>query len=679
MRKEIATLLTAVLFLTSFPAFGQQQSAAIDQVWKLTSDPILGVKNKAWYAVDAMGCDGVNLVAERGGNREESKDFLIGAESHFTTCAQLSDSAWTKFRAALSKLQPRDLFRRMEALKEESSEGETPAAKARRARVLKIYQSLIPVEVLKQLVIARNKQSRLRVGGSVAGTIGGLYASTTSMSKGMVSPVGAGDRFQTFTENDFFRVVDTPRSTISTDVDGASLSLSRHALNRGEIPESASIRIEEWVNYYRYTFPKPEGNRPIGVGVEFSDAPWNPSHRLVKIGIKAKEIQQADRKPANLVFLVDTSGSMQPADRLPLLKEVMINLAKKLNAKDRVAIVSYAGSHQIDLESTPGNQHEKIIKAIESLASGGGTNGEAGLKAAYELARKGFVKGGINRIIIGTDGDFNIGDTSTEDLTKIAAKEAKNGIAITVLGFGVGNLRDELMQHIAQSGDGNAYYIDSSKEGERVFGAQLNGTLQIVAKDVKLQVEFNPAVIGGYRLIGYETRLLQAKDFKDDSKDAGDMGAGDTVTVMYELVPVDSKDLAKIAGVDPLRYLEHPKVKKGKNLKEALFVDIRYKDPEGGASKELSTPAIDTGAKLADASSDLLFASGVATLGMVLRKSKRIPESVGIETAEALVKRGASPDPDGYRAELIGLIGIARKVIFLDDFIEKQRAKHSTH
>jgi Ca-activated chloride channel family protein len=465
-------------------------------------------------------------------------------------------------------------------------------------------------------------------------------------------------------DNPFRRVSQEPLSTFSSDVDTASYANLRRFINQNQLPPAAAVRIEEMVNYFNYDYAQPSGKDPIGAAMEIASAPWNPSHRLVRIGIKARDIDTRRRPPSNLVFLIDVSGSMQPPERLPLIKNGLKMLAGSLTENDHVSIVVYAGASGVVLPSTSGNRKDIINAALDRLEAGGSTNGGAGIQLAYQIAMNSFITGGTNRVILATDGDFNVGVTNQTQLTRLIQESAKSGVFLSVLGVGTDNLKDSTMERLADTGNGNYAYLDSLNEAYKVLVEQMSGTLVTVAKDVKLQVEFNPAVVEAYRLIGYENRLLANADFNNDRKDAGDMGAGHTVTALYEIVPKGGA----IPGpdVDPLKYqtpaqAPAPAAQARNGSTETLTLKIRYKDPDGTESKLLSLPLTDREGTFSKASADFRFAASVAEFGMILRDSPyRGKASVGEVIENAQASKGS--DRNGYRQEFIGLVQRARQL-----------------
>ncbi len=488
-------------------------------------------------------------------------------------------------------------------------------------------------------------------------------------------------------ENGFRSVDASPLSTFSIDVDRASYANVRRFIQAGERPPVDAVRIEEMINYFPYEWDSERGSgrdsgqdpaaddHPFQVLTEVWDAPWKPEHRLARIGLRAPSIDTEDLPPSNLVFLLDVSGSMSSPDKLPLLKKAFALLAEQLRPQDRVAIVVYAGAAGLVLPPTPGNRRARILSAVERLQAGGSTAGGAGIALAYEVAREHFVEDGNNRVILATDGDFNVGASSDAEMVRLIEKERESGIFLTVLGFGTGNLKDSKMEQIADHGNGNFHYVDGLLEARKVLVEEMGGTLLTVAKDVKLQVEFNPARAAAYRLIGYENRLLADEDFNDDTKDAGELGAGHTVTALYEVVPAG---LPVPRSVDPLRYqpaaesrppIETPPAEAlpGAFEDELLYVKVRYKDPDGAESRLLAHAV---GDRARSPSPSFRFAAAVAGFGMLLRDS---PHSGGLTPNDVieLAERGRGDDPRGYRGEFIRLVEAVRDLDLLGTAAEE--------
>ena len=457
-------------------------------------------------------------------------------------------------------------------------------------------------------------------------------------------------------ENPFLGVEANPLSTFSIDVDRASYGNVRRFIDQGRRPVADAVRIEELINYFRYHDPDPTGEHPFSVTTEVAPAPWRPEHRLLRIGLQARRIETAELPPSNLVFLIDVSGSMTPPNKLPLLKRSFALLVEQLRPEDRVAIVVYAGAAGLVLPPTSADRKETIMQAIDRLEAGGSTAGGAGLRLAYEIARQHHVERGNNRVILATDGDFNIGVSSDAEMVRLVEEKRAQGTFLTVLGFGTGNVKDSKMEKLADHGNGNYAYIDDLAEARKTLVHEMGGTLVTLAKDVKLQVEFNPAHVHAYRLIGYENRLLRAEDFDDDTKDAGELGAGHAVTALYEIVRVGAESDVDVRGVDPLRY-QRPAPRAGASrTAELAYVKLRYKRPDQDESRLLDHVVNDRGRA---PSADFTFASAVAAFGLVLRESEH-RGSATIEQVIALAKDGLGEDAEGYRAEFVRLAETVR-------------------
>ncbi|NML67564.1 DUF3520 domain-containing protein [Hymenobacter sp. RP-2-7] len=467
---------------------------------------------------------------------------------------------------------------------------------------------------------------------------------------------GAGDTYAKVQENAFQAVKQAPLSTFSLDVDNASYTNVRRFLNEGQLPPRDAVRVEEMLNYFRYQLPAPAASSPdpVRISAELSECPWALGHQLARIGIQAKNIETASLPPANLVFLVDVSGSMDEADKLPLVQAGLKLLVRQLRPQDHVALVAYAGAAGLVLPPTAGNRQQEILDAIDRLQAGGSTAGGAGLRLAYSVAQQNFQKAGNNRVVLATDGDFNVGESSDAAMEQLIVQQRETGVFLTVLGVGRGNLRDSRMELLADKGNGNYAYLDNLDEARRTLVAQFGGTLFTVAKDVKLQIEFNPARVASYRLIGYENRLLASEDFNNDRKDAGELGAGHTVTALYELVPLGSPNPL----VDQLKYAPQNVLLPAGTAAEVLTVKLRYKEPQGSASRLLAQPLAGAATPIAQASADQQFAAAVAEFGLLLRQSEQRGTATWA-SATRLAQAGRGPDADGYRAELVRLIGLA--------------------
>ena len=458
-------------------------------------------------------------------------------------------------------------------------------------------------------------------------------------------------------DNQFLQATQNPLSTFSIDVDTASYAVVRRFLQGGTLPPKDAVRIEEMLNYFSYNYPVPSEEGPFSASVEVAQAPWALEHRLVRIGLKGQELGMEQRPSSNLVFLLDVSGSMQPANKLPLLKNAMRLLVDRLGENDRVAIVVYAGASGLVLPSTSSDQKGEILAALENLRAGGSTNGGSGIRLAYQTAVSNFITGGVNRVILATDGDFNVGTTNQGDLTRLIEDNAKSGVFLTVLGFGMGNYKDSTLEKLADMGNGNYAYIDTINEARKVLVDEINSTLVTIAKDVKIQIEFNPLQVSAYRLIGYENRLLRKEDFNDDTKDAGEIGAGHTVTALYEIVPA-GKGL-QIPGVDPLKYQTPMDTTDVAQSGELLTLKLRYKQPDGETSRLLEFPVRDGGKAYSQASQDFKFAAAVASFGMILRQSPYQGNGTLAAVLE-LAQEGKGSDPHGYRGEFLELVKQAR-------------------
>ena len=482
------------------------------------------------------------------------------------------------------------------------------------------------------------------------GRVGGVIGGQMSLHRMRDFNTEAYDKID---ENRFHRVANDPLSTLSIDVDTASYSNVRRFLNQGTLPPADAVRIEELINYFRFSYKDSQEGAPFSVTTEVSTCPWNPRHRLALIGLQARPMSAEQTPPRNLVFLIDVSGSMDSPDKLPLVKTAMRMLADTLTPNDRVGIVVYAGASGLVLPSTPGGRKAEIQKAIADLQPGGSTNGAAGIQLAYDIASQAFLKEGINRVILATDGDFNVGVTSQGELIRLIEEKREKGIFLSVLGVGTGNLKDSTMEKLADKGNGNYAYLDSLHEARRVLIAEAGATLVTVAKDVKIQVEFNPKTVGAYKLIGYENRILQHQDFNNDKKDAGEIGAGHTVTALYEIIPPGEP----IEGgtVDPLKYQDGSKANAAATSDELMTVKLRYKQPDGDTSRLISVAVRD---RVGELTPNLGFASAVAEFGMLLRGSEFKGQATW-SSAQELARRYRGDDPDGYRAEFVRLVELA--------------------
>jgi Ca-activated chloride channel family protein len=464
------------------------------------------------------------------------------------------------------------------------------------------------------------------------------------------------EEYSTITENQFKKVIETPISTFSIDVDAASYSNMRRFINQNQMPYKDAIRIEEMINYFNYDYEYPKDNVPFAVNTEISDCPWNKQNKLVHIGLQGKQMEQGSDIKSNFVFLLDVSGSMNSANKLGLLKKSFSLLLDALKPTDRVAIAVYAGAAGLILPSTEVSEKKKILDALNNLKAGGSTAGGAGIKLAYKIAEENLIKDGNNRIILATDGDFNVGVSSTSELVKMMEEKRNKGIFLTILGFGMGNYKDGRMEEIADKGNGNYFYIDNILEAKKVLVTELAGTMFVIAKDVKLQIEFNPAKVDSYRLIGYENRLLNKEDFNDDKKDAGELGAGHTVTALYEIVPANAKTEKK---VDDLKYQQLETTPYAYKTNELMFVKLRYKEPKEDTSKLIEHTLQDEGVKFDKTSNNFRYSAAVAEFGMLLRESKFKGDST-FDSVLEMAKGSMGKDDFGYRAEFVQLVEKAK-------------------
>ncbi|MGD8699598.1 MAG: VWA domain-containing protein [Gemmatimonadales bacterium] len=497
--------------------------------------------------------------------------------------------------------------------------------------------------------------------------VGGLVVADALRNQlpGRYNPNFNTESYDHIRENSFLAVSTNPLSTFSIDVDRASYSNVRRFITQGQRPPVDAVRIEEMINYFWYDYPAPEDDHPFAITTEVARAPWNTLHRLVRIGIQGLQVDTDDLPPSNLVFLIDVSGSMQSPDKLPLLKSAFRMLVNELRPEDRVALVVYAGAAGLVLPSTSGDDKDKILDALLGLEAGGSTAGGAGIRLAYDVARENHIAGGNNRVILATDGDFNVGPSSDAEMVRLIEEKRKQGTFLTVLGFGTGNLQDSKMEKLADHGNGNFAYIDNLTEARKVLVEEIGGTLLTIAKDVKIQVEFNPTKVAAYRLIGYENRLLANEDFNDDTKDAGELGAGHSVTALYEVIPVGVDSPAQVQGVDSLRYQSGRDQRPQSDSDELLYVKLRYKDPDGAESKLLAHPVSDTSRA---ASRDLRFVSAVAGFGMLLRNSDHCGDLSLTDVIE-LAQGALGEDRGGYRAEFIRLVRAVLSMEMLRDTV----------
>jgi Ca-activated chloride channel homolog len=492
----------------------------------------------------------------------------------------------------------------------------------------------------------------------------GVYNESYGSMRPMPQPMYTNsESYDGITENSFHQCINQPLSTFSIDVDTASYSNMRRMITQGSLPPKDAIRIEELVNYFDYDYAPPETGA-FAVNMEVAPALWNKKHKLVRIGIKGKEIKVDKRPASNLVFLIDVSGSMDSAEKLPLVKSALTMLTDKLGENDKISIVVYAGAAGLVLSPTLGDHKMQILRALDNLKAGGSTNGGGGITLAYKTASENFIKGGVNRVILATDGDFNVGTTGRDDLVQLVEKNAKKNIYLSILGFGMGNYKDGLMESLSDKGNGNYAYIDNQSEARKVMVEQLSGTLVTIAKDVKIQVEFNPKFVGSYRLVGYEDRVLKNEDFNNDAKDAGDIGAGHTVTALYEIIPAGES----AGGDDKVDALKYQKVEVQKetamvknNSNEMLTLKIRYKKPDGDVSSKQEFALADQNNKFDSASTSFRFSSAVALFGMLLRESDYKQEGAFSKVLE-VAKKSKGEDKNQYRQEFIELVRATEKL-----------------
>ncbi|WP_341838302.1 von Willebrand factor type A domain-containing protein [Chitinophaga pollutisoli] len=520
------------------------------------------------------------------------------------------------------------------------------------------------VQALQEVaVVAYAPQKRENLTASNVMIRGVATAPVAEMRSDYIGTPVSRDEFAAIKENRYRFVQQQPLSTFSSDVDKASFSLVRNMLNMGNIPGKDAVRVEELINYFEYDYPQPAGDAPVAIQADMAQCPWNPAHQLVRIGIQGKTIPIDNLPASNLVFLIDVSGSMSGANRLPLVKQAFRLLVKQLRPQDRVSIVVYAGAAGLSLPSTPGNNKDAILGAIDRLEAGGSTAGGAGIQLAYATAKEHFIKGGNNRVILATDGDFNVGISDVGELERLIEKEREGNVYLSVLGFGMGNYKDNRLETLADKGNGHYAYIDNFDEARRTFTTEFGGTLFTIAKDVKLQVEFNPAKVQAYRLVGYENRLLENEDFNDDKKDAGEMGSGHSVTALYELVPPGVK--LEGPNVDPLKYqaTEAPVIRSD----EVLTVKVRYKHPEGGASKLLAHSLKGGPRTVGESPESFRLAVAAAQFGMLLRKSEYAGKS-SYAGALALLGGLKGADAEGYRGQLVKMI---KQAMALEDIARK--------
>ncbi|MDI9341587.1 MAG: von Willebrand factor type A domain-containing protein [Sediminibacterium sp.] len=496
---------------------------------------------------------------------------------------------------------------------------------------------------IKQDVLKKESKYRLNAVSTYNSPVHGGYPATADFNT---------EEYKNFNDNDFKTVSKDPLSTMSIDVDRASYSNVRRFINQGSLPPADAVRVEEMINYFHYNYPQPKQADPFSITTEYTECAWNKNHKLIHVGIQGKTIAMDNLPPNNLVFLIDVSGSMMDQNKLPLLKSGLQLLIEQMRPQDRISIVVYAGAAGVVLPSTPGSEKEKISMALEQLQAGGSTAGGEGILLAYKTAAENFIKNGNNRIILATDGDFNVGVSSEGELVRLIEKKREEGVFLTVLGFGSGNYKDSKMEQLADKGNGNYAYIDNLLEAKKVLVKEMGGTLLTIAKDVKIQIEFNPAKVKAYRLVGYENRLLNNEDFNDDKKDAGELGSGHTVTAMYEIIPAGSDEA--VGDVDPLKYQKTEPVTVANSSNEIMTIKFRYKEPNENKSKLITRVLNEKSSSIENASENCRFASAVAGFGMLLRDSK-YKGDITWKQVIAMAKGAKGNDDDGYRAEFIRL------------------------
>jgi Ca-activated chloride channel family protein len=519
--------------------------------------------------------------------------------------------------------------------------------------------TIVPAVPVEEEIAGKKSDKRVS-GNVVAGVLDGARKERLYRYKPQAAPSFQQypqnwntEEYDRIYENRFLLALDNPLSTFSIDVDTASYSNVRRFISSNQFPYKDAVRIEEMINYFSYDYPQPKDSHPFSIYTEISSCPWNDAHRLIHIGLQGKKVESKELPPSNLVFLLDVSGSMSPANKLPLLQQAFKLLVRELGANDRLSIVVYAGAAGLVLPSTEATNKDAIIDAIDRLHAGGSTAGGAGIKLAYKVAEENFIQEGNNRIILATDGDFNVGVSSTSELVRMIEDYRKRGIFLTILGFGMGNYKDGRMEQLADKGNGNYYYIDNLMEAKKVFVNDMRGTLFTIAKDVKLQIEFNPAKVKAYRLIGYENRLLNKEDFADDTKDAGELGAGHTVTALYEIIPYGSQE--EIPGVDDLRYQDNRISPTALKSKEIMTLKLRYKKPDGKKSKLIVHPLKDKNISFTRTSDNFKFSAAVAAFGMLLRDSE-FKGNTTYKSVLNLARNGKGKDIFGYRSEFVQLV-----------------------
>jgi Ca-activated chloride channel family protein len=525
--------------------------------------------------------------------------------------------------------------------------------------VIDVSMDVEVTELNEIVVVGYGYETKRSVTGSVAGVSSGrgtvrIRGAASRAAEPEQQPPYNTEEYDAIDENIFREATKNPLSTFSIDVDAASYSNIRRFINNGQRPPKDAVRIEEMVNYFDYDYSEPESDHPFAVHAEISTAPWNTEHRLVHIGLQGKKIPTENLPPSNLVFLIDVSGSMDEPNKLPLVKNSFRMLAEQLREQDHVAIVVYAGAAGVVLEPTSGSDKKKIIASLDQLEAGGSTAGGQGIQLAYALAKQHFKPGGNNRVVLATDGDFNVGESSNAAMERLIEEKRKDGIFLTVLGYGMGNYKDSKMETLADKGNGNYAYIDNISEARKVLVNEFGGTLFTIAKDVKLQVEFNPAKVKAYRLIGYENRMLKSEDFNNDKKDAGELGSGHTVTALYEIIPVGAE--SETFNIDELKYQKDSKSNStAKHSDELMTIKLRYKKPDGDVSKKIVHPLADTSTPLNKTSANFRWSASVAGFGMLLRDSE-YTKDFSYDQVVSLAESARGEDKQGYRVEFINMV-----------------------
>ncbi|HEY1112694.1 MAG TPA: von Willebrand factor type A domain-containing protein [Chitinophagaceae bacterium] len=540
---------------------------------------------------------------------------------------------------------------------------ETKEVKVKGRKVVDVVLAASTQSLQEVVVVGHATKRKADITGSASVMIRGAAAGVRTQGYYQNSAPFNTEDYDNISENGFHKAADEPLSTFSIDVDAASYSNVRRYLNNNTLPPAGAVRVEELINYFTYDYPAPKDRHPFSINTEMSACPWNKDHQLVLIGLQGKKIPGDNLPPSNLVFLIDVSGSMNHPLKLPLVKSSLKLLVDQLREEDKISIVVYAGAAGLVLPPTAGSNKTAIKDALERLEAGGSTAGGEGIKLAYKTAREQLLPKGNNRVILCTDGDFNIGVSSDDDLVRLVEKERESGVYLTVLGYGMGNYKDNKMQKLADKGNGNHAYIDGLSEAKKVLVSEFGGTLFTIAKDVKLQVEFNPARVQGYRLVGYENRLLNKEDFNDDKKDAGELGSGHTVTALYEVIPVGVRS-PFLKDVDPLKYQSSKNTAKASP--ELMTVKFRYKAPEGGSSQLIEHPVMDKHIVFEKTGDNFRFAASVAQFGMLLRDSEF--KGTSSFSRVARVAGGAKgKDTEGYRKEFIKLVKKAALIKGLDE------------